>query len=150
MPTHTPKEPGAAVWSRTPHSSPPTGSSAGRRALEPQRAFFPPVSLPRGTASLLLAMESSISDLEPRRKAPLPSPGAPPPLQDFPDPSPGCCPGSELRKSRAKPRAPWFKCQAQCRCQIPSAPFFLTPAFPLPPQGCSQVPQPSRSCRVKA
>lgn len=149
MPTHTPKEPGAAVGGGTPRSSPPTGTSAGRRALEPQRAFFPPVSLPRGTASRLLTMESSISDLEPRRKAPLPSPSAPPPLRT---PRYGCCPGSELRRSSAKPRAPWFKCQAQCRCQIPGAPspsFSFTPASPLPPQRHIQVSQPSGSWRVK-
>lgn len=29
-----------------PHSSPPTGGSAGRGAVEPQRALFPPASLP--------------------------------------------------------------------------------------------------------
>lgn len=72
------------------HSSPPTGRLCGAWGSgAPKRPF--PARLPAptpGAASPLLTMESSISDLEPRRKAPLPS------LAPLPHSStlPRCCP----------------------------------------------------------
>lgn len=100
----------------------PVAALQGAGRWSPKWPFSRPSPRTPGTASPLLAMESSISDLEPRRKTPLPSLCARPPLQEYPL----AVAQTQLLRSSAQPRNPWLKCQAQCRYQTP---VFLLPAL---------------------
>lgn len=140
------QEPGAAVGGGTPHFCPPLAALQGAGRWSPKEPFSRPSPRPPppSAASPLQSVESSISDLELRRKTPLPSPGAPTPSK-----TPHLfCPGSETGRSSAKARAPGRKLQALVPNPLRAFSLPATPESPLPPQGQIQRPQPSRSPRV--
>lgn len=143
-PPAAPREPGAAVGGGTPHFTlrwqlfGAPGAGAPKR-LFPARLLATPAppahSSPPSPPSATLNSDG-------KHPCPLLAPLPPPRLPSF-------VAQAQTGRSSAKPRAPWRKCHAQCRCQIPCAPS-PSPQFLIssPAPGTQRRPQPSRSPSV--